>query len=126
MGAERISFSLGYLDTLSQTEFETTTIWTDGVVTFSGVALSDVLQAAGARGETLELVALNDYKVAIPFSDIEPTAPIVATRMNNETMPVRDKGPFWVVYPYDANTNFKSEVIYARSVWQLNRINILD
>ena len=40
-------------------------------------------------------------------------------------MTLRDKGPLWLVYPYDADTAYQSEVIYARSVWQLDRIEVL-
>ena len=39
-------------------------------------------------------------------------------------MSVRDKGPLWIVYPYDQNTDYQSEVVFSRSIWQLNRITI--
>jgi hypothetical protein len=32
---------------------------------------------------------------------------------------VRDKGPLWVVYPYDSKPDYQSELIYVRSIWQL-------
>lgn len=37
-------------------------------------------------------------------------------------MSVRDKGPLWVIYPYDSDPALQSEVTYARSIWQLVRI----
>jgi hypothetical protein len=40
-------------------------------------------------------------------------------------MSVRDKGPLWVIYPYDAVPEYKSERIYARSIWQLVSIEVL-
>jgi hypothetical protein len=30
-----------------------------------------------------------------------------------------------VVYPYDMSTVYQSEVVYTRSVWQLDRIEVL-
>ena len=39
-------------------------------------------------------------------------------------MSVREKGPLWIVYPYDSNIAFQTETIYARSIWQLDRISI--
>jgi hypothetical protein len=33
-------------------------------------------------------------------------------------------GPFWLVYNYDANPEFRTELIYARSIWQLARITV--
>lgn len=121
-----VSLSLEDLDKLAQTEFSTTTIWTDGADTFSGVSLMTLLDHLGARGETLELTALNDYAISMPMADIESNAPIVATRMNGETMSVRDKGPYWVIYPYDSDPSYRTETIYSRSIWQLDRLKVMD
>jgi hypothetical protein len=40
-------------------------------------------------------------------------------------MPLRDKGPLWIVFPFDSATEFQRESIYARSIWQLNRIAVV-
>ncbi len=39
-------------------------------------------------------------------------------------MSVREKGPLWIVYPYSSSPEFQNEVIYSRSIWQLNRITV--
>jgi hypothetical protein len=39
-------------------------------------------------------------------------------------MSVRDKGPLWLVYPYDSAAKYQSEVVFSRSIWQLNRLEI--
>ena len=44
--------------------------------------------------------------------------------MNGEIMSLRDKGPLWVIYPYDQNAAYRSEVTYSRSIWQLDRIEV--
>ena len=41
-------------------------------------------------------------------------------------MSLRDKGPLWIVYPFDSNPSYSTEVTYARSIWQLDRIEVLD
>ena len=46
--------------------------------------------------------------------------------MNGDVMLVRNKGPLWVVYPYDENPEYRSEVIYSRSIWQLDRIEVIN
>jgi hypothetical protein len=117
---------LATLDTLEQIEFTTTTIWTDENIVFSGVPLRALLTHLDLDGETIELVALNDYAVSMPIDAIEDNVPIIATRMNGETMSVRDKGPYWIVYPYDSNPVYQTETVYARSIWQLNRLNVVD
>ncbi len=117
-----IAMDLGMLAALPATEFTTTTIWTDGPQKFVGVELVTLLAEIGANGQTLKAVAVNDYAIDIPITDAVEGGPIVAYLLNGREMSVRDKGPLWIVYPYDQNPKFKTEVVYARSIWQLNQI----
>lgn len=121
-----IGLTLEDLDKLQQTEFTTSTIWTDGQVKFSGVSLNELLKTLKISGQTIELIALNDYSISIPMSELGSPLPIVATRMNDKRMSVRDKGPFWLVYDYDSDASFQNETIYSRSIWQLNRIKLVE
>ncbi|MFL4471601.1 molybdopterin-dependent oxidoreductase [Tateyamaria armeniaca] len=124
--SDTLTLSLAELDAMAQVTFTTTTIWTDGDVTFSGVPLKAVLARANKKGSAVEMVALNDYKVAIPMATIEDTVPIIATRMNGEPISVRDKGPYWIVFPYDHDPKYRTETIHAFSIWQLNRLKVVD
>ncbi|MCW0470047.1 hypothetical protein OH492_17340 [Vibrio chagasii] len=45
------------------------------------------------------IVALNDYKVAVPKEDFDDYQPIIAIKQNGEFMSVRDKGPYWLDLP---------------------------
>lgn len=119
-------FTLDELDALAQVSFETETIWTTGVASFSGVALSTLLDQTEMAGENLRLTALNDYFADLPAEGIGSEFPIVATRMDGTEMSVRDKGPFWLVYPYDASADFRTEAVYSRSVWQLSEISVIE
>lgn len=121
-----LELDLTALDAFDQVEFTTTTIWTDGAVTFTGVPLKTLLLQLRANGQTVEMVALNDYTVTMPISELEDDVPIVATRINGAPMSVRDKGPFWVVFPYDRDVRYKTETAYSRSIWQLNRLRVTD
>lgn len=124
-GDQRVELSQADLDAMPQESFSTTTTWTEGTVLFSGVSLSHLVEDAGLSGSVLRMVALNDYAVEMPVTEIGPTYPIVATRMNGEAMKVRDKGPFWIVYPYDSDPQFQTETIYARSIWQLKTLSVI-
>ena len=110
------------LEAMPEVQFTTSTIWTETSVEFTGVSLQHVLEHAGFKGANIEAVALNDYKVEIPAAEIEDGAPIIAYRMDGKEMSARDKGPLWIVYPYDEDAKFRSEVVYSRSIWQLDRI----
>jgi hypothetical protein len=117
-----VEVSLQDLDSLPQYSFETTTQWTDGLMMFSGPALKDVLVKAGTGGdpsEVIHLIAANQYEVILDPNLLEDTVPIVATRINGKTFGIRDKGPLWVVFPYDLDTEYQKEGVYSASIWQL-------
>lgn len=124
-GSDVRSFSDSDLLAMPQIEFTTTTIWTEGPVTFSGPSLSHVLEASGAVDGAVSMVAVNDYKVEMPRNRVEPNAPIVANRVNGEPFSIRDKGPLWLVFPFDSDDRFKSEETYSYSIWQLTQLRIV-
>ena len=109
---------------LPVTTIETSTIWTDGTHSFTGVSLADLLDEIGVTEGTLLATAANNYTVEIPVSDAVQGGPIVAYLMDNAEMPLRDKGPLWIVYPFDSSADYRSELIYTRSIWQLDRIEV--
>ncbi len=125
-GPGTASFDMAMLKALPVTEFATTTIWTDGKIRFTGVRLKDLLTAVGAHGKTVHAVALNDYAIDLPLDEAMTGDPILAYAMNGQPMSVRDKGPLWIVYPFDASASFRSELVYSRSIWQLTRLQIGD
>ncbi|MGJ8609605.1 MAG: molybdopterin-dependent oxidoreductase [Octadecabacter sp.] len=122
----RLEFDFETLSALGLERVETTTIWTDGVQTFEGVSLKTLIDTWGVEDGTLLATAINDYTVEIPVSDAVDGGPIIAVMLNGETMSVRDKGPLWVIYPYDASSDYRTEVIYSRSIWQLDRIEVVE
>lgn len=110
------------LEALPRETIRTKTIWTDGEVEFEGVSLATLVMELGLSAEEMSFVALNDYAVSIPLEDAVANGPIIADRMNGAPMAVRDKGPLWVIYPFDSNPEYQAEKYYSRSIWQLHRI----
>lgn len=86
--------------------------------------LATLLKAVGADGAMLRASAINDYAVEIPVEDAVEGGPIVAYLLNGEPMSVRDKGPLWIVYPFDSAPEYQTEQVYSRSIWQLDRIEV--
>ncbi|MDG1470866.1 MAG: molybdopterin-dependent oxidoreductase [Ascidiaceihabitans sp.] len=121
-----VTLDLEILQSLETQVFTTSTIWIEGNIEFTGVSLRDVLDYAGATGTTIEAIASNDYKVDIPTDTLtggsNENAPIVAYFMDGAEMSARGKGPLWIVYPYDDDVQYRTEVVYSRSIWQLDRI----
>ncbi|MBY5970804.1 hypothetical protein KUV28_00530 [Ferrimonas balearica] len=119
---EVITYDLATLQEMPTTGFETTTIWTEGVQAFRGIRMTDFLARHGIEGGVLQLIAANDYAIEIPVDSFRPDGAILAYERNGTPMTLRSKGPLWLVYPYDSSSDFRSEVIYSNSIWQLDRI----
>lgn len=121
---DRFVFDMAMLETLPQHRFRTRTPWYAEAREYTGPLLRDVLDAARAHGKTLTAYALNDYKVAIPVSDAMNHDVIVARLIDGKPMPVRDKGPLFIIYPFDEKSELRAQTYYGRSVWQLREISV--
>ena len=117
-------FSMAMLEKLPQHKVFTKSPWYPQGAEFTGPLLRDVLAAAGAKGDKIIAVALNDYKTEIPLQDAYKFDVILAHHMNGKPMPVREKGPLFIVYPFDSKPELQSEVYQNRSAWQLVRLTI--
>ena len=121
-------FTDATLSDLPQVSFSTTTLWTQGQISFAGPTLQSVLEATGAMQDVaaIRLTALNDYSVTMETALIGPNAPIVANRIDGVPFSVRDKGPLWIMFPFDLDIRYRSESFYALSIWQLSHIESVE
>ncbi|MBQ0820906.1 molybdopterin-dependent oxidoreductase [Microvirga terrae] len=117
-------FDRAMLESLGLVTIETTTPWYDGKVKFEGVSLDKLMKQVEAKGERVSVIALNDYATEIPMADFAKFNVILALKRDGEYMPVRDKGPLFIVYPYDSNPELKTQTYYARSAWQVAKIEV--
>ncbi len=120
----KTDFTLAEIEALGMATITTTTPFHDGVQTFEGVPLTKLMAAVGAHGDTARVVALNRYAMEIPISDFARYGVILASRRNGAPMEVKDKGPLFVIYPYDSSPDLKTETYYGRSVWQVRTITV--
>jgi len=117
-------FDMAMLERLPQTSFTTRTPWYSQPRKFTGPLLRDVLAAAGAAGTTLRAIALNDYWVELPIDDAMRYDVIVARLLDDKPMAVRDKGPLFVIFPFDSQPELRNPIYYSRSAWQLRTIEV--
>jgi hypothetical protein len=115
-------WDLASLKKLPQKTFTTHTPWFKEAVTFTGPLVRDVLANAQLKGKMLDAVALDDYKSQIPFSDVMNFDAILAHSINGAQLTAKNKGPLFIVYPYDSKKELQSVVYYQRSVWQLKAL----
>jgi len=119
-----VEFTQSQLAEIGTDTFETSTIWTEGGHEFTGVPLSAFLASLDVTSGMMFASAINDYTIEFPVEDALLEGPMIAYLLDGAPMSVRDKGPLWIVYPYDLNPDFQNEDAYARSIWQLDRIEI--
>ena len=123
-GAAR--FDSVMLQAIAGRRTSTETPWAAGITEFAGPLLRAVLEAAGADGKRLVVKALNDYSSEVPIEDAQRYDTILALKMNGVAMTVRDKGPLFLIYPFDTNRELYNEKYFSRSVWQIREIEVLD
>jgi hypothetical protein len=123
-GSEAV-FDRPMLEALGWSSFETRCPWYNGPTRFGGVLMRTLLQKVGASGRTLEVTALNDYTTEIPISDFGRYDVLLALKRNGQYMPVSDKGPLFIVYPYDSNAELRRQTYYSRSAWQVSEMQVI-
>ncbi|WP_139246469.1 molybdopterin-dependent oxidoreductase [Thalassovita taeanensis] len=125
-GSARAARALTMADlmALPRSGFFTTTIWSEGTQHFQGVWLKDLLGALDVTEGVLTLSALNEYLIDIPVAEVDESDALIAYERNGAPMSARDKGPLWMVFPYDRDLRFQTETVFALSVWQMDRIEV--
>jgi hypothetical protein len=114
-----VRFDRPMLEALGIRSFTTKTPWYSEPVSFEGVLMRTLLHEVGASGDRVTALALNDYSTEIPISDFEQFDVLLALKRDGNYMPVRDKGPLFIVYPYDSDARLQSQTYYGRSAWQI-------
>ena len=122
-GGVEVDLSLSELREIGWRTIETESPFLEGVHSFSGTPLVDLLDHLNIEGGTFTAYALNDYNVTIPVSDAARYSVLLAQEHNGEKMRVRDRGPIWIIYPMATRNSlgFDSE---RRMVWQLKELRL--
>lgn len=108
---------------LPQKSMTLQTPWYPTPKKFEGPLLRDVLKLSGIQAGQIRLVALNDYTISIPVSDAYQYDVIVARRLDDKPMSVREKGPLFIVYPFNEHEELRKTDYYRRCSWQLRSIS---
>jgi hypothetical protein len=84
--------------------------------------MRDLLASIGFESDVVVMSALNDYRISAPRTDFDEYDVLVAFKQDGIALEIRDKGPFWVIYPLDDHPELANEQTYARMIWQLQAI----
>lgn len=114
---------LAQLLALPSRTIETTTPWTEGVQSFTGVAVAELLKYLGADGVRLHATATNAYEVDFPVTDATNHDGIIAYLQNGSPL-ADDKGPLWIVFPYDSDPALLGDRFQNASIWNLATLTL--
>lgn len=123
---DTLQFDMQTLESLGLIEYSVDDYQAEGrVASFQGVQVRSVLAIAGASADAavLRTIALNDYEVEIPVTDVEDYPVIIATRVDGERMPVDAYGPTRIIYP-SSSYDLDAAIYDPRWIWQLARIEV--
>ena len=121
---ESASFDIGLFNQLPQHSFSARTPWFETPRKFSGVLVSDLLKAVGSRGVAMKALALNDFSVEIPLEDLIRHGALIASRLDDQPIPVRSKGPLMLMFPFDDRPEIRTSIYYSRAIWQLRSVEL--
>lgn len=119
---EAVDFTIAQLEALGTSSITTSSPWEVEAVHFEGVSMAVLMQAVGATGDTAAILALNKYRTEVPVSDFVDHSVILAIRKNGKVMPISDKGPLFLIYPFDEKPELDTELYHSRSAWQVRSI----
>ena len=112
------------LEALGTVKFKSQTPWYEHPIEFEGVPMQALMDYVGAQGTEVAVIAFNDYRSTVPMEDFARFETILAMKRDGQPMSLRDKGPLWLVYPYDSDPELDTDKYYSRSVWQIKRIDV--
>ncbi|MDQ0455483.1 hypothetical protein [Rhizobium paknamense] len=105
-------------------DITTATLWTEKS-RFTGPLLKDALDKAGATGDKLRLVALDNFAVEASRAFLEKYGAILAHSKDNERLKISDFGPIFVMLPRDQyREDIDTPLGTSYMVWQLCGIEV--
>jgi len=117
-------FDLAMLEKLGKKKFTVKYDTWPKAYAFEGPLLRDVLKAAGAKGKSVKVYALDGYGAEIPVSDAQQHDVILAVKADGKYLGLGGRGPAWVVYPRDDKHPALKAHDDAKWVWSAVRIEV--
>ncbi|MBO0202569.1 oxidoreductase [Vibrio sp. Vb1166] len=118
-----VILELEEIQALPTTSYTMTLPWLPASSEFLGVKLSTLLtHVYGNVPEQVDISSLNDYHSTLSRQDILRYQPILAYQQDQNYIKVRNKGPFWVIYPLNLYPELNYNKYHAQMVWQVNEI----
>lgn len=122
----KLDFTLSELQALPQAESTTSHPWSAEKHHFKGIDMNALLALLFENSEVkkLSLEALNGFSVDVDWNKVSAFSPILAWQDNDKIMSRRNKGPLWLILPFDKVPKIKQADFLHYMVWQLRVIRV--
>lgn len=122
----RLDFTLSELQAFAQADITTSHPWSSEQRGYHGVDINNLFDVLFSQQKVLsfQLEALNDFGMTINWQKIAPYSPILAWQENQRTMSLRNKGPLWLMLPFDQVPKVKQADFLHFMVWQLRVMRV--
>lgn len=117
---EPLEVDLAGLDALPQRTITTYEPFVKQDVTFSGVTFADLLDAAGATGDSVIVHALDDYERTLDVDVLRQPGVLLATREEGKEIPIPNGGPVRLVFPQDSKAGADPDLW----VWSVDLLTV--
>lgn len=121
-----LDFTLSELQTLTQANITTAHPWSTEPRHYHGVDMNTLLDSLFNQQKilSLQLEALNDFSIAVNWEQISSYSPILAWQENKRVISRRNKGPLWLILPFDQVPKVQQADFLHFMVWQLRIIRV--
>ncbi|MFP2768544.1 molybdopterin-binding protein [Oceanisphaera sp. KMM 10153] len=125
---DRLDFTLSELQALPQADIITAHPWVTRPHHYRGVDLNRLMARlfGHRRVVTLYLETLNGFSVAVDWSKLSPFGSIIAWQDDELVMSRRNKGPLWLMLPFDRVPEVQQADFLHFMAWQLRGIRVLS
>lgn len=122
----QLDFTLSELQALTQADMTTAHPWSAEPRRYRGVDMISLLNNLFSQKNilSLQLEALNDFSVVVNWDQISSYSPILAWQENKQTMSLRNKGPLWLILPFDQVPQIQQADFLHFMIWQLRVIRV--
>lgn len=125
-GGVTLAFSRNDLAAMEQTAFETTAPFMPIPRRMEGPSVATLLRAFDPNKtfERMAIAALDSYLVEAEVPALVEEEAILAIRQDGAFLPVADKGPALLIFPFDDRPALQDKRHYGLCIWQIVEIRL--
>ncbi len=88
--------------------------------------MSDLIAHLSIKKGILVAKALDGYAIDIPLIDAVAARAFIVVTRNGQPMPIRKKGPYWIIFPWSDGVDTTNKLLSSWSIWQLVEFTIKE